>query len=651
MRHSGSPANASSQMGAVHKAPPNSAESEEAQRGEREPVPTPTGPTAAQHEQSQQPAGPKHKLGTPITAVAAPRVTEAASRPPALTVEPEVAHAAPFAHNAKPKLGSKENPSTASTDATERQSTIPEEKPWSPWQLQRHRGLAGLLAVQILTITTINLLLGLSFQQSGFITVPDPPSFLANNPDLTKALWSSGFMWTFFPTLWMQGYGMFWDSVTDAMAERQPFVSMGSSKPQEKKQGPTLEYQSHSSWTNVFRAFKHRHKTLGVFLALSLLWGVVCVPLTSFLFTDVPVVFNNTELVLQPKRFNGFGFSVKTDMRQILEVVSATEIYDANRLPWTTGTFAFPPFYPPDNIMQALDKDSNNMTISTVAYSASLDCQQLFTTTAPSGEERYDYAFNSSKNLYTFPVIQDRGCKITPDSLDGDSPYPVFVRTWSTSNCGFSHNDTRLSILSGYTPLTSTPNQTTLRNLCIPYYSLTQGDLTVTFGASSDSPNLTVVSAFSPTSTTPRAFEPRPLFEQALHLVTGFSPSDEVDGVLFGQMMYALSKKQHLGSELEASSLMEAALTLFSSIFAVMAERDLFEDVEAPEQASATRSVTKTRLVVVLPIYLTVTLVLILMSVVTVVVLVVYESRPCVLKQEISNLRGYSDFLKEQGMI
>jgi len=460
---------------------------------------------------------------------------------------------------------------------------------------------------------------------------------------------------------------MFWDAVTDAMAERQPFVSMDSGQEHEKRLEPTLDYQSHSSWTNVYRAFRHGHKTLGAFLALSLVWGVVCVPLTSFLFTDVPVVFNNTEPVLQPKRFNGLGFSVKTDMRQILEVVSATEIYGANRLPWTTGIFAFPPFYPPDNTMQTPDKDLDNMTISSIAYSASLDCQQLFTDPAPSGEERYDYAFNSSKNLYTFPAIQDRGCKVTPDSLTGDNPYEVFVRTWATTNCGFSHNNSRLSILSGYTPprepltspptitKSSTPQQNTLRNLtlisCIPSYSLTEGDLTVTFGVSSDAPNLTVVSAFFPTSISPRTFEPWPLFEQALHLVTGFSPSDKVDGGLFGQMIYALSEKQHPGSELGADALMGTAVTLFSSTFAVMAEKDLFQEVETPEVGSATRSTTRTRLVVVLPIYLTVVLVLILMLLITVVVLFRYKTLPCVLKQEISNLWGYSEFLKQQGMM
>ena len=76
----------------------------------------------------------------------------------------------------------------------------PKAKSWAPWQLRPH-GLSVLLASQIVTIVVTVTLLSISDRKFGLITVPESPRFLADNPNIEKALWSSIFFWSFLQTL------------------------------------------------------------------------------------------------------------------------------------------------------------------------------------------------------------------------------------------------------------------------------------------------------------------------------------------------------------------------------------------------------------------------------------------------------------------
>ncbi|KAK3370425.1 hypothetical protein B0H63DRAFT_315916 [Podospora didyma] len=551
-------------------------------------------------------------------------------------------------------------------------------------------------------MVTIAALLGTSVTQSGFATVPDPPTFLANNPDLAKALWSSGFMWTFFPTLYMTCYGMLWDSVVESLTQQQPYICMGTVAPpatasaatagdsstndqerhrrqhqqdraeKERQLGLKLDYASHNSWTSWWLAFRNHHFVLGTCMVLSLVWSVAGVPMTSFLFTDANVIFNTTEPVQLTKQFNGLAFSVETDMRQILEVVSAADIYGGSHPAWTTAEYAFPPFYPLNDNNDD-DDSNNNMTIYTLGYSGLLDCHTYYTNlTVP---------LNETANRYDFPPIDDRNCPIAPDSLragSADSSYTLFVTTWATTSCGSgpasAEKNSRISLLAGSYPIPSastTGHGRQLTNVtlisCIPSYWTTPGDLTVTFGLSSDDPNFIVVNNFqlaadddaSVSASSPASFETWQLFETALHLTTGFSPSDAVDAGLFGQLVYALYKrvvqqqqKQPPESNLElglgADVLTYAMSRLFSSVFAVTAAHVLFQDRPSGAVAlsEATRSTAKTRLVVVLQVAGAVLGILFVMLVIAVVLLVWYAEKPSILREEPVGLLGYDDVLK-----
>ncbi|KAK0748361.1 hypothetical protein B0T21DRAFT_406886 [Apiosordaria backusii] len=325
--------------------------------------------------------------------------------------------------------------------------------------------------------------------------------------------------------------------------------------------------------------------------------------MTSFLFTDAEVIFNTTEEAIQPKGFYGLDFNEKSDMRAILEVVSATEIYEGVRRGWVTSEYAFPPFAPVSEL------DSENMTVSTMGYSGVLDCRTIFSVP--------DIPLNKTSNRYDF------------------------------NDCGPAARMSRISLLAGTSKSNSLTNVTLI--FCIPSYWATPGNLTVTLASSTHEENITSVNNFDTTTETPpqpRHFESWQLFELALHTTTGFSPSDQVDGGLFGQFVYALAAKTKPGSELESETLSCALSVLFSSTFAVMAAGVLFQDAEIAGVAMGTRSTPRTRLIVVLPVSGALMGVLVIMSVMM-VVLFWYIKKPSILREEPVGLRGYARIMED----
>ena len=559
--------------------------------------------------------------------------------------------------------GTSESPeSQPSVTGTTPEATTPsppqekEEGHWIPWELKPW-WFCVLLSLQLGTIAAICTLSVISSTRSGFAPVADVPRFLEPHPALAKALWTEGFLWNFFPTLYMAIYGMVWKSVVDASVERQPFVSLNpvlklAAKPgsplngqarsgieqnstelnpaerQEAVIGAKLDYAGYNNFRGWMVALSRGHIILGISMFLALLWSVICIPLSAFLFTDAEFTFNNTEAVISRVAFDGLAYSLQrdADLRPIFQTASATKIYDASPATWTYGEFAFAPFYPATS-----PPEQANLTVTTSGYSGNLDCQIIHAS---------DYNVVKSGSDFVF-TTEDRGCLLSWRT-SVDSPYKMFVKTGSNRTCGPDGYRSRIGFISGINKSNSLPQNVSFVT-CIPSYWITQGNLTVVYGASKN-PNFTVLSDFVPSDlSNPFYFLTWNLFETNLLSATSFNPMGDLEGNEFAQDIYALANRVNPASPLDSQILMDSMSVLFSTIFAALSSMVLFQPGE-PTTLNGTKLVLRNRLMVNVPIAIVLAGIVAVMVAMT-MLLFWQSTKSSILHKEPEGLVGYAELL------
>ncbi|KAH8585409.1 hypothetical protein B0O99DRAFT_696526 [Bisporella sp. PMI_857] len=241
---------------------------------------------------------------------------------------------------------------------------------WKSWKI-KYPWLSVLLATTISIIIVIAILDHISKRNNGFAPLQTAPGFLARDPEVERAIWTQGILYTSFPAFIMTLYRAMWESTVASFADRQPYVDLKKAGGRPAKATIMLDYKTEPAMWAFKLAFKNKHFVLGLCMLSSVLLALLVVPLVAFLFTTASFASNTTMPVSIMTVFNPNIGTYIPDLRLSLNSAAAIRIQDARSPPWTNDEFAFPRFIPSTNL------EEGNGTIETVGYSAYLDCQHI----------------------------------------------------------------------------------------------------------------------------------------------------------------------------------------------------------------------------------------------------------------------------------
>jgi hypothetical protein len=489
-----------------------------------------------------------------------------------------------------------------------------------PWMI-------SLLLLEAGIISTIVVLLTISNKRSGFVGLTDPPRFLLGDPLLANALWN-GFLYTAVPTFLMTCYNSLRDATLTAVLDRQPFVDLESAKADRRTGRPQvtimLEYSKVSWWKRGYKALRNGHYVIAACVIVGNIYSLVVIPSTAHLFTDVSFDTNNTLPGLVTKAFDSTVFS-QADFTPAFDTVTAVQMYGANQPAWTNSEYAFPAF--------AVNVTSGNVTAESLGYSANLACREI-----PQSE----YVIQYDNSSFTISG-SDRGCNIS-EPVPLSTQAPVFVWTLpSQQPCSLQSGSSRLLIISGNS---TDADPKMLSNFsfisCIPTYWTTPGNLTVTFGLTTEP----FVASFAPREESASQFflDSGPLYETELLNLQGFDIESNLSANDFGLLVYNFAQKLDPQSPLDTQLLEDSTVIIFASIFAVFSSSVFFQPASPPADMTVTVTQPVSRLVVVPPVAY---IILGIMSVafLLTITLLFYASRPSILLEEPIGLLGAAAIL------
>ncbi|KAH0548355.1 hypothetical protein GP486_007971 [Trichoglossum hirsutum] len=530
-----------------------------------------------------------------------------------------------------------DGPSGANTPAVE----------WFSINLWRSSLIGTFIFESALLLTIITLLI-FSTKNSGFVRVSNPPPPTTANK--SSRHWQQAILWTSLPNFVFQILKAIWEAMVIALLDREPYIELKKARGALAEKSIILDYRTRITAFVWFVALKNKHLVGGICGLLGVILSFAIVPLTAHLFEASSVVFH----VAVPARFTTFyndsSISSSTDLRSGFDTVSAIFNFGGNPLPWTTERYAFPAFALVGQKDETAASGSANMTVATIGYSAFLDCVDV------TKDATIHYDQNTQVMDWSFT---DRSCSAS-SSVDTSKLGSLYVYTWATKSCSIQASYSRFSLIAGLHQKSnngSIPFSNLVILSCIPGYSTTPGDLTVTPGTDNSS---TTVASFDTTggeNIIDRGYAWIP-FEEGIHFYITNDPTDSSFQTDIGRLIYTYSsRKVSPNSPLDSTALKNATGTVFTAVFSVFASTymfqplvgDTYKDINFTSKSSkttATVSSTQTRLFVVWYIAIPIIIVLLFTMVFTVIAGHHTYSKPSILHEEPSGLLSYAAMLK-----
>lgn len=486
---------------------------------------------------------------------------------------------------------------------------ITEWKGWKSWKT-KPPWLIFLLLITLSFISIIVTLDVISRKNSGFVRLSNPPSIFTRDPELERAIWSQGVLYTAVPAFIMTIYRTMWEAAVTSFADQQPYIELKKSGGGPAQTTILLDYRSQPYFMSCILAVRNKHFLLAACMFSSVVLALLVVPLASFLFTTAPFSSNATFPLLFQTELSMDGiignYPNYPDLRLSLDSAAAMHIQDARRPPWTDGEYAFTEFVP------LTDVGTGNVTVDTTAYSIQSNCVHF-------SQSQYEMT-SLTPDQTAIPALTlsitaiDRGCMISNDiniAFDNGPPGDI-IRVWGTSSCGANAGWSRFSVLTA-----SYKNESlgiTDLNLmsCAPTYQLTIGALNATTDSTSTSPP--ILRSFVPINSSIIRL-PDPVwefFENGIHDPGCYDPqSNVVSNSEFARYVYLISTlisssptnatENSTSSPLLPANIMAAAGALFSTTFAVFASTTLFQPTENPLNGNGIYQMSETRMIVVTP--------------------------------------------------
>lgn len=504
------------------------------------------------------------------------------------------------------------------------------------WQFSRNVGwiprtlrLPSLFAFAFVDIALVACLLTLSVCSSsndGFVTIQ------SQNITSFGISWNLGLLWTALPVLIFRLLGIYWESIANPIAQRQPYVDLLKDGGAPAKKSVLLDYLSIPILWRWWTALRNNHLLVSACTILTLVMSIIVSALSARLFAlqvvlvaaETPILFNTT--------FNESTLNATTDWIPILDTVSAIWVHHGGLLPWTDHQYAFQPYH-----LQGFTNAEAEVTANTKAYSAYLNCSVI-------SDPQIKL---ESSHLYL--TANDRGCDIDQDFLVSDMQ-EVYFKTSSEISCSAAAWYSRL-VFTAATYSSESPNHVSDVTLlsCITSYRVTSGSLvTVT---RNDSSSLSMIQEFHPS-----VFDDgRPtlwrLFEQGIMSPTALNPKTIWSTSAFGSLVLYYAQEL-AGDRYLSSDVLERAVTeIFSAVYLTAAAQHAFVPLE-PSILSTGQAITLTqRLFTVNWVAYTITIILLLSLFADLVAIGHVYTNATFLEEEPAGLLAHAAILEKSPLI
>ncbi|EHK22868.1 uncharacterized protein TRIVIDRAFT_60312 [Trichoderma virens Gv29-8] len=444
------------------------------------------------------------------------------------------------------------------------------DKGWLSWKLCPSIILLFTI-FEIGLIVSIEVLLHLSRNNNGFVTVDIPNPNSVSNDFFKRSHWTQSYLWTTLPTFVITLYQLCWTSIFTEFASRQPSVEMAKTTGSTGKKTVLLDYLSYFSFVSWFYAFKNKHVVLGFTILVSFL-AIALPSLMSNLFKPVAISHVSAANMSITTFFNETAVNSKTNYQTVFNIVSAARVYNANFPPWTTEEYAFPMFVP---TRDGGFPSSGNSSVELMAYSGGLDCQEMTT---------YDQII-TNENVFIFNTT-DRGCPISVH-IPVAAGATVYMKTDYIGDCS-SATGLRRHVFVGavLAPNSSSSAAQTLTNIsfisCTMNYFQTRGVLLVSTTTKNETAPSIV--SFEP-SDDPQAWLPDfwSGLEFMIHQIDQFDPTGTYASNNLGLLILAYSERVvGLSHRLDTNALIRAIQDVYASILSVSGSIYLLQPLETP---------------------------------------------------------------------
>jgi hypothetical protein len=253
---------------------------------------------------------------------------------------------------------------------------IPQPKnEWQSWKLSWWFNITVLLT-EIGFIVTIIVLDWLSARNGGIVTVPNIESSsstlsLLVIPNIRQY---HGLLWTSLPSFIFTLYSLIWATVVAASYERQPFIEL--QRGGNVRCTIMLDYRAYPGFYNWVLAFMHNHMHIGCAMLLNLIVSVAVVPLSAHLFVASASTHQSSVSLSFVTQYNDSLITARTNLQPFTDIATAVHVYGSIPPAWMTTEYAFAPFSTTTTNTSS-SGSSANLSATTDAYSAYLDCQAL----------------------------------------------------------------------------------------------------------------------------------------------------------------------------------------------------------------------------------------------------------------------------------
>lgn len=418
------------------------------------------------------------------------------------------------------------------------------------------------------------------------------------------------------------------DAVVMAAGARQPYVELDKGAPAEKSIG--LDYTSELAIKNPLTAIKLKHFTLAYSFSLMLLVNVILTALVAHLMDVTDVQTSSPRVVSQVVQFGNNTILASDSFDPVFGVVTATKLYGAQQIPWTTPDYSILPVE-----LNNLPKTSN-FELRVTSRNVQIDCRVL---------NAAEFQLGPTSNGWEAET-SDRGCNFRTtfgEALErGQTDY---LRTY-TQQCSAQAGLSRIIVIAAANAnqaATSLTNKTAVS--CSMKYYNTTGLLSLSVDPSQ--PQAPVINNFIPETSV--LYDPKPGFassiEEQINQGTVIDPTGTIAATAFGQIILQYSQSLSENSYLEGSYLQQATEKLYRSLFAVFTNEYLIESGPT-SQVKGTVHEFQSRLVVVPIVAYLVIVILAAMEVMLIRIYIYTNCNNSILYEEPKGLLGAATILR-----
>jgi hypothetical protein len=350
----------------------------------------------------------------------------------------------------------------------------------------------------------------------------------------------TGSFWTTLPNLVFALFATHWAWIACAIADRQPYVELRKRAGAKARKSILFDYRVTPVVLRWWTAFQKSHNTVRAMTLLSVMLTYITAPFAARLFTTQLVSIPKPIPIVYSTEYKDNNLNSKTNWRPVLNVVSATLLYEGKSIAWTNNQYAFRPFSNHSTIPVSAD-----IKAQSTSFGSYVNCELI---------KDYNITLNQVSGYRAGNIIisgNDRGCHFA-QKITVSNTQQVYLKTTSV---GCSTYYSRL-VFSAGTYSSSSANLLDDVSVisCVTGYRRVDGNLRISSLNASPS-----IQSFDETGqpVTSRPFF-LSMFEQGIPQPVTFNPQSSSSTSDMGSLILSYAQKLQPSSPLSPNVLIQS---------------------------------------------------------------------------------------------